>query len=537
MYTFNKIRLALVAVFVAAFTACISNDLPYPWVLPSVESVDIQSVDEQGNELLLSEPVIDSVSRSIALELSEWADIENVVINGLVLSEGTTCVNPEIFATPFDLTSPVEVELQRYERVFTWTISATQQIERYFNISSQIGTAIIDVESHTVKAQIPEKRPLTEVQVKNIKLGGLGAVMTPDLNNQTADFSNPLEVTVTEHGRDTKWTIIVEQTEVSVELLNVDAWTNVAWLYGSAEVGKDNGFEYRLAGSDEWVKVPAEWITHEGGSFTGRLIHLEAETTYEARAYSDNDYGFEVLEFTTGAAPQLPNSNLQDWWKDGKVWNPWKEGGTSFWSSGNRGAVTLGESNTMPIENTSSPTGFAGASLNTKFVGISILGKLAAGNLFSGDFVRIDGTNGVLALGREFNARPKKLKVRLKYTTAPITEIGKDTPDGIVKGQNDIGIVWCALADWNEQFEIRTNPANRKLFSRDDAGVIAYGEFTSDQTIEDYIDVEIPLEYVATNREPKYIVITAAASKYGDYFTGGRGAMLNVLSYELLYDY
>ena len=93
----------------------------------------------------------------------------------------------------------------------------------------------------------------------------------------------------------------------------------------------------------------------------------------EARAYSDNDYGFEVLEFTTGAAPQLPNSNLQDWWKDGKVWNPWKEGGTSFWSSGNRGAVTLGESNTMPIENTTSPTGFAGASLNTKFVGISIL--------------------------------------------------------------------------------------------------------------------------------------------------------------------
>ncbi len=536
MYTFNKIRIALAAVFAAAISACISNDLPYPWVFPSVESVNIETVDGQGNNLLLSEPAIDSVARSIVLELTEWADIENVVVYGLELSEGSTCVNPEVFAQPLNLTSPVEVELQRYDRVLTWTISATQQIERYFKISSQIGTAVIDAQNHTVKALIPESRSLTGIVVSDIKLGGLSATMTPDLNGQTVDFSSSVDVVVSEFGRDTKWTVSVEQTEVSVDLTSVDAWTNVAWLHGSAEVGKDNGFEYRRADSNEWTKVPTEWITHNGGSFTGRLIHLDAQTQYVARAVSDQESSVEV-EFTTGQELQLPNSQLQDWWKDGKVWNPWVEGEASFWSSGNRGACTLGESNTVPMESSSSPTGYAGAILNTKFVGISILGKLAAGNLFAGDFVRVDGTNGVLAFGREFRARPTKLKVRLKYTTAPITDVGKDTPDGIVKGQNDIGIVWCALADWDVQFEIRTNPTNRKLFSRDDAGVIAYGEFTSAQTIEDYIDVEIPLEYVDTNREPKYIVITASASKYGDYFTGGRGATLYIESYELLYDY
>ena len=520
----------------AAFSACISNDLPYPWVLPSVESVDILEVDEQGNDLLLSTPVIDSVSRSIEIELSEWADIENVVIYGLELSEGTTCVNQEIFTQPLNLTSPVEVELQRYDRVFTWTISAEQQIERYMSISSQVGATEINVQDHTVKAAIPESRSLTDVVVKEIKLGGLSSVITPDLKDQTVDFSSPVEVTVTEFGRETKWTIIVEQTEVSVDIVGIDAWTNVAWIHGSAEEGKTNGFEYRKSGADVWSVVPSDWITTEGGSFTARLIHLEAETKYEVRAFSDKDCSVEY-EFTTGVAAQLPNSNLQDWWKDGKVWNPWAENGTSFWSSGNRGACTLGESNTVPMESSSSPTGYAGAALNTKFVGISIMGKLAAGNLFAGDFAGIDGTNGILKLGREFTARPTKLKVRLKYTTAAVTDVGKDTPDGIVKGQNDIGIVWCALADWDEQFEIRTNPSNRKLFSRDDEGVIAYGEFTSDQSTEDYVDVEIPLEYVATNREPKYIVITASASKYGDYFTGGRGSILNVVSFELLYDY
>lgn len=536
MYTFNKIRLALAAVFVVAFSACISNDLPYPWVLPSVESVNMEIVDEQGHELLLSKPEIDSVSRSISFELSEWADIENVVVYGLELTEGSTCVNPEIFASPLNLTQPVDVELQRYDRVFTWTISATQQIERYFDISSQIGTAEIDADAHTVKALIPLSRSLSEVVVEEIKLGGLSSVITPDLVGQKVDFSSPVEVVVSEFGRETKWAITVEQTEVSVDLTRVDAWTNVAWLYASAEVGKDNGFEYRRADAEEWIKVPAEWVTHDGGSLTARLIHLDAQTQYVARAYSDSDRSVE-MEFTTGNAPQMPNSNLQDWWKDGKVWNPWAEGGVSFWSSGNKGATTLGESNTVPLENSASSTGYAGAVLNTKFVGISILGKIAAGNLFSGDFVRVDGTNGVLALGREFTARPTKLKVRLKYTTAPITDLGKGTPDGIQKGQNDIGIVWCALADWDTQYEIRTNPSNRQLFSRDDVGVIAYGEFTSDQTIADYVDVEIPLEYVATNREPKYIVITASASKYGDYFTGGRGATMWIESYELLYDY
>ena len=94
-----------------------------------------------------------------------------------------------------------------------------------------------------------------------------------------------------------------------------------------------------------------------------------------------------------------------------------------------------------------------------------------------------------------------------------------------------------ALTDWDSQYEIRTRPENRQLFSRDLEGVIAYGQFQSGSSIDDYIDVEIPLDYNATDRIPTYILVTASASKYGDYFTGGRGAVLYIESYELLYDY
>lgn len=537
MFTFNKIRAALAAIILAAFTACISNDLPYPWVLPSVDTIDIESVDADGHELLATAPVIDSVNRTITINLTEWADIQNVVVNGIDLADGTTCVDPQVFDQPLNLSVPVEIELERYERVFTWTIMATQTIDRYFTVASQIGTAEIDAEARTVKALVPMGQPLDNIQVRTLKLAGPLAVMDPDLVGQHVDFTSPVKVNVTEFGRGSEWTITIEQTDVNVFLTRVDAWTNVAWLYGDAEVGKNNGFEYRRADSDEWIVVPSDWITTDGGSFRARVINLDSQTQYVARAISDDEHSAEV-EFTTEDNVQLPNSDFSNWWLDGKIWCPWAQDGEQFWCTGNKGAATLGNSNTLPIEVATSPTGYQGAKLETKFVGISILGKLAAGNYFAGDFKKIDGTNGILDFGRPFTNRPTKLRAKLKYTTAAISDASKSNPNQqYMVGQPDTCIVWCALGDWDQPFEIRTNPTNRQLFSPTDEGVIAYGQYQSGNTISDYITVDIELDYKATNRVPKYILVTASASKYGDYFTGARGATLYLESYELLYDY
>lgn len=537
MFTSKKILISAASAAIALFSACISNDLPYPWVMPSVDSISIEATDAEGHDILASAPVIDSISRSITLNLTEWADIRNVTVKNIEFAEGTVCLDPEIFDSPLDLTDPVSFELQRYDRTFTWTISAIQTIERYFTVASQIGTAEIDPENHTVKALVPTKQPLDNILVRTIKLSGPSAVMTPDLKGQHVDFSSPVTVNVSEFGQQTDWTITISQTDVSVDLVRIDAWTNVAWLYGSAEEGKANSFQYRRADAEEWIDVPSDWLTVDGGSFSARLIHLDSQTQYVARAISNDEHSVEV-EFTTGEIVQLPDSDFTQWWKDNKIWNPWTEGGESFWSTGNKGAATLGQSNTVPIEDTSSETGYRGAKLETRFVGISIMGKLAAGNYFAGEFVKVVQTNGILAFGRPFSQRPTKLKARLKYTTAPITDASNNNPNfQYMKGQPDTCIVWCSLGDWDQAYEIRTSPSDRKLFDRNDPGVIAYGEFQSGETIGNYIDVEIPLEYVTTDRVPKYILVTASASKYGDYFTGGRGATLYLEQYELLYDY
>ncbi len=85
--------------------------------------------------------------------------------------------------------------------------------------------------------------------------------------------------------------------------------------------------------------------------------------------------------------------------------------------------------------------------------------------------------------------------------------------------------------------EIRTNPKNQQMFDPNGSYVVAYGNFESNQTIPEYIPFEIELDYRATDRVPRYIIIVASASKYGDFFTGGVGSLLCIDDLELLYDY
>jgi hypothetical protein len=92
-----------------------------------------------------------------------------------------------------------------------------------------------------------------------------------------------------------------------------------------------------------------------------------------------------------------------------------------------------------------------------------------------------------------------------------------------------------------EPIEIRTKSSDRKLFDKDDSAVLAYGQVTwtdnfgADNTLE---KVEIPIEYNsrANSNTPKYIIIVASASKYGDYFSGSSSSVMYLDDFELVYE-
>ena len=207
--------------------------------------------------------------------------------------------------------------------------------------------------------------------------------------------------------------------------------------------------------------------------------------------------------------------------------NPWASGGTPFWGTGNPGAAGfIGNLTTSTDESVSGKA----AKLETKDAVI----KLGAGNIFTGDFA-LDGTNGILTVGRSFNSFPTALRFHYKYTSATINKIGQDVGDlANLNGRPDSCHIYIALSD--KSYKLKTKPTERKLFDPSDAGIIAYGQFTSGQSTTSYQQLTIPLEYRSENRVPKYIIIVATASKYGDYFIGGVGSTLWLDEMELVYE-
>lgn len=534
------IRLGCFLIMVALFSACIENDVPYPYIKLFVTATE---VDGQ-----IGSAVISNDEQTVTINLEDTVNLKKVHIKGITVTEGGHCSLPN--DTVIDLSNPYPMTLSLYQN-YKWTLKANQTIERRFTVENQVGTATFVPKEHYAAVNISTKGNLKKIKLTDLKLGPTGSTINMSSGIPYLEWEqqgNYAKTNVVVNFRDfivmEEWTLYIFQVETNVITKSADGWVNVGWLYGEGQEGENNGFELKEKDAEEWQKVEASYITTDGGSFTARVPHLTPGTTYVCRAYSGEDKGEEV-EFTTGTAVELPNGSFNDWHKSGKVWNPWTEGGTPIWDSGNDGATTLGESITTPTSDTWSgaPVGGQAAQLSSKFVGIGSVGKFAAGNLFVGEYIRTDGTNGILGFGKPFTARPTKLKGYYKYTTAPINYLpSKSNTDDYnrflpYQGKPDTCSVFIALGDWDSPIEIRTNPKDRKLFDKNDSHVIAYAEFNSGTNVSSYTPLELKLEYNSTNRIPTYLVIVCSASKYGDYFTGGAGATLTIDEFSLEYDY
>lgn len=513
--------------------SCISNDIPYPVI--SLQFLTFEVEGQEGNA------IIDKATRTITVPLKETVDLKKVTVTQCTVTEEVE--SPLAPGTVLDLSSPRKYTLSLYQD-YEWTIQATQTIQRKLTIRNQFGKPKINSVTHEITAEVAKAASQKSVYISDIKLGPeeistqkfLDASGTEtDIPLDTPlDFSLPKTVVVRYHDIEERWVIAISRSDKSVATGEADAWVNVAWLHGNGEEGTDNGFEYKQADAADWKTVPEEYVTDDEGELTARLSGLKSNTTYIYRAHSGEDYGEEVT-FTTGEPVALPGGSFDEWHQVGKIWNPWSEGGTPMWDTGNKGATTLGDSNSIPTDETWNGKGKA-ARLESKFVGIGALGKFAAGNLFFGKYIKTDGTNGVLNFGQPFTARPTKLRGHYKYTTAPISSA---TTSGYehLKGRPDTCAIYIALGDWTEPVEIRTKPSDLSVFDKNDPHVIAYTEFYSGETITEYQSFELTLDYRDTKRVPTYLILVCSASKFGDYFVGGEGAVLHIDDFSLEYDY
>lgn len=302
--------------------------------------------------------------------------------------------------------------------------------------------------------------------------------------------------------------------------------------------------EWRRLGSQQWNRATPSAApaarAEAGTTITATVTGLTAGTTYEYRAVCDG-YESKPYTFSTEAAAQLPNAGFEEWDTNSKAYLVYASGGTMFWDSGNHGSSTMNKNVTTPSED-KKHSGTYSAKLESQFVGIGSIGKFAAGNLFVGKYLATNGTNGVLGWGRPFTSRPKALRGYVHYTPAKIEYADNDAPAEYVKGEMDRGIIYIAIVDNTktsykaESWPCIVNTETKELFDKNDAKVIAYGEkvFEGATSGSDMVPFEITLDYRTEDVKACNIILTASASKGGDYFAGGKSVMY-IDDLELVY--
>lgn len=367
---------------------------------------------------------------------------------------------------------------------------------------------------------------------KSGTVSGLASGKRYDLTFRYTEHNGMLgliEFTVDESTTDKGHNILIPSHPVSSisDIQEADVWASHIVL--SASIMDDAAatveFLYRAVGSTEWLAVAA--TKGEGRIYSAKITGLAPGTEYESVLRIDGTTNTDVSEFTTAAAPQLPNWKLEEWHQN-NVYYPYLSDATPFWGSGNvRAMGIINVEMTTPVEGMT--PGSTAAQLQSK---VSV-GTFGAGNLFTGSF-RLSGTTGFVNFGREFTARPLGLKVSYKATTGTVTNSKAGAP--LAVGDPDQFQIQIALADSGFPHEINTSDWSTFIDYQTHPGVIAYGEIHGSVAMTDWAETIIPLTYRSLDRMPTHIVVVASASRYGDYFTGSTSSVMWIDDFELIYD-
>lgn len=540
MKRFAKYISVVILTALVGLGGCIKNDLPYP-VVP----LYITSLEADG---LIGSATIDEVRSRVTLNLAETTDIQNVKITSVAYTEKAT-PSVEVVGT-HDMRTPLEFKLSLYQD-YVWQIEAKQNIERYFTVEGQIGDTEWDLEKRVATAYVGfEDR--SNVNVTSLKLAAEG-ISTYEWADgiDSGSFNSVRYVYVTCHGRTERWSLYVKKTDVVVDITKTDGWGRLIWLYGQGVSGADLGFRYRKMGDTEWKEVAN--VEVDGGSFKAKVTGLDVLTEYEVMAYSDENIS-PVYRVKTEDVLPLQDGGFENWSTIRKIVCPYLSEEAAYWGTGNPGSATVGVTITDKCEDVRpGSSGRYSARLSSTFASVAGIGKFAAGNIFLGKYMATVGTNGIVSFGRKFNARPTALRFWMKYNCGAVDRIGTQPAGSALKvGDPDTGSIYIALGTWTaakygvdadgmvqgtaDSPIIIDTRDKATFFDPQSPDVVAYGELMLNESIGEWTQITIPLNYTTTSVVPTNIVIVCSSSRYGDYFTGSTQSVMWLDDMELLYE-
>ncbi|MGM9735558.1 MAG: DUF4493 domain-containing protein [Candidatus Cryptobacteroides sp.] len=370
--------------------------------------------------------------------------------------------------------------------------------------------------------------------------------------------------------------LVFEPVSTGLSSLNIyEVWAGHATVHADVDETEYSdpsavNFAYRASGEDAWTTVDATRSSE--GVYDATFYGLSGASSYEYKLVIDGEDIGEPKTLTTEAAHQMPNSSFEYVsLVSGESYYKWydpscsaEEGQTMFWGSGNgegsegvKGSASMGLEITVPDEDDK-----VDGDRSVRAQSTSIIGMLAAGNIFTGQFAGLVGTSGgKVNFGRPWTSRPTALRLYAKYTASTIN-IVSSVPDGVTITKNedyDRASVIIALGTWNyktyggtKDSPVLVNTTDASTFvdySTDpstiaNAELILYGDGYQQINGGEKISAEtsvwrqitIPLNYHTQTEYPTHIIVSCAASKYGDYFTGSDDAKLWLDKIELIYE-
>lgn len=392
---------------------------------------------------------------------------------------------------------------------------------------------------------------------------------------------DPVSVVVDPTMQTYTYTFYVSTTPTNNATVSANAWAKIAYLTAT-DVTVTSGtdisslkFQYRKQSTQDWIDAAA---TLASETYSGKTGVLDASTTYECRMVNaDESFATSPIIFTTEAQTLLPNSSF-DLWSNATIKTmlgttkndvPYlldpdesiiygtsgDKSPISFWDSGNAGGASMGKYPTKKFED----NGKIGAVLSSQYIGLGSLGKFAAGNIYTGHyyFTNMSPMGAQIFFGQPFTSRPIQLKGRFKYTRGETVDQGDDPyKSELTNSGGDQCGLYIALTD-NEGLECDGNkyafeidnllsadePGNFKYknsidFTENNPNIVAYGTISEEEAkgTGEWQEFTIDLKYRDLTRQPKYIIVVASASKYGDYFTGSTSSVMYVDDFELIYD-
>ena len=549
-------NIAIAVLAAAMLTACVfENDMSYPRIYAGITSFAVEGQKSS---------TIDGDTRTVQIVLGETADRTALKVTEAAISQEARCPDFPSAGDVIDLSGSVTYVLSTYQD-YEWTVSATQPIERYVNCENSASAPIIDSEMKMAHVYVLVSQSLQDITITGMKLEKEGSeiyLVTRENGEETVasepctfpmenvDALTGLEFEVRYDDTAVRWRITFEQEIIPVEITSADPWCYHVDV--EATYGQDGTpyIQYRKADSDEWLRfddVETDGINISASIPGGDTSQEDAErlepgTAYEFKVCAGTSES-DVVTVTTGTPDQIYNMGFDDWYstKSGAydIWHPNLNDTYKIWGTANPGSGNFVGSLTTPTDKVAvQGDGKMAARLESKNAVIAF----AAGNIFTGQFGKINGLGAILDWGTPFTARPRALKGYYAYEPAPVNTAKPPYED--LKNTMDKCQILVMLTDWTGPFTVNTTEGIFVDQSQSNSSIIAYGKIESDKnTFEDpsadangYIPFELELDYWRSDAIPSYAVVIACASYKGDFFTGGVGSVMYVDEFEFVYD-